>query len=428
MASVFFRYRSKKKETFLTACLLTGLHGKKDFQARSKIKIDKDFWNEYRKGTRFQDDEKQAKENTLKKETQELEEFVIEKFDELKKPELVDKEWLKETVSHYNNPRKAETIPSDLISYIDYNVTTREAEGEFISDTSKKRYKVIQNKLIAFQDSRAGTILLKDINNALKIEFIAFAKEQEYTFSTYQRDMVYILSFAKHARTKKVETHPELDNFKIKIDKKQKKERQKLKVILSFDELEEIAKLKDLTPTLKDARDWLLISCYCGQRIGDFMNFNKGMLYKDKDNRGIEQIYIKFTQEKTDEKMDFPLHPKIVKILDERKGEFPKKIVDQKYNKYIKQVCKKAKINKRIKGSKLVKTENGNYRKQTGTFEKWELIQSHSGRRSFATNFYNIMPIDELMYITGHTSTASFLIYVNEKDNKKGKRINYGNV
>lgn len=428
MASVFFRYRSSKKEGFLTACLITGLHGKKDFQARSKIKIDKDFWNEYRKGIRFQDDVKQGKEATLRAETRELEEFIIEKFDELKKPELVNNDWLKETVSHYNNPRKAEKIPSDLISYIDYYVTTREAEGEFISDTSKKRYKVIQNKLRTFQDSRAGTILIKDINNSLKIEFIAFAKQQEYTFSTYQRDMVYILSFAKHARTKKVETHPELDNFKIKIEKKQKTERQKLKVTLSFEELDEIAELKGLNFNLSNARDWLLISCYCGQRIGDFMNFNKGMLYEAKDDNGIDQTYIKFTQEKTGEKMDFPLHPKIVKILNERNGDFPKKIVDQKYNKYIKQVCEKAKINKRIKGSKLVKTENGNFRKQTGTFEKWSLIQSHTGRRSFATNFYNVMPIDDLMYITGHTSTASFLIYVNEKDNEKGKRIKYGNI
>lgn len=428
MASVFFRYRSKKKEVFLTACLLTGLHGKKDFQARSKIKIDKEFWDELQKGTNFQADYKIEKEAEVKAQMRELEKFILSKFDEVKEPENINTKWMKDVVAHFNNPRKAETIPSDLVSYIDYYVTIREAEGEIVTDTSKKRYKVIQNKIKAFQKTKGREILIKDINNALKIEFIAFAKDQEYTFSTYQRDMVYILTFAKHARTKKVETHPELDNFKIKIDSKHKKQRQKLKVILSFEELEEIAKLKDLTPTLSDARDWLLISSYCGQRIGDFMNFNKSMLYKDKDNRGFEQTYIKFTQEKTDEKMDFPLHPKIVEILDRRNGEFPKKIVDQKYNKYIKKVCKKAKINKRIKGSKLIKTENGNFRKQTGTFEKWELIQSHIGRRNFATNFYGTMPIDDLMYITGHTSTASFLIYVNEKDKRRGRRINYGNV
>lgn len=428
MASVFFRYRSTKNEGFLTACLLTGLHGKTDFQARSKIKVEKEFWDEYRINTKFQDKDKKDLKKDLDDEIEALQNFIIDKFDEVKEPETIDSQWIKQTISVFNNPRKAETIPSDLISYIDFYVSSREAEGETISTVTKARYKVIQNKLQAFQDYRGETILIKDINNALKIEFIAFAKKQEYTFATYHRDIVHIASFGKHARTKKVETDPELDNFKIKVDAKKKKKQQKLKVILSFDELDEIAKVKDLPPMLKDSRDWLLISCYCGQRIGDFMRFNKSMLYKDKDENGNEQTYIKFTQEKTDELMDFPLHPKIVEILDERNGEFPRRITDQKYNKFIKQICRRAKIKERIDGGLMVKTESGEYRKKKGKYEKWRLIQSHTGRRSFATNFFRIMPIDELMYITGHTSSKSFLIYVNEKDNRKGKRISYGNV
>ncbi|SDX19144.1 site-specific integrase [Aequorivita viscosa] len=428
MASVFFRYRSTKNEGFLTACLLTGLHGKKDFQARSKIKVEKKFWDEYRKNTKFQDDYKKDLKKVIDEKTESLQNFIIAKFDEVTQPETVNNEWLKNTVSLYSNPRKAETIPSDLISYIDFYVSSREAEGEVISETTKTRYKVVQNKITAFQEYRGQSILIKDINNALKVEFISFVKMKEYNFATYQRDMVHILSFAKHARTKNVETHPELDNFKIKIDSKQKKKTQKLKATLSFSELDEIAKIKDLKPPLEDARDWLLISCYCGQRIGDFMRFNKTMLYKDKDINGQEQTFIKFKQEKTGVLMDFPLHPKIVEILDQRNGEFPKRITDQKYNKFIKRICRMAKIKERVKGGKIAKTESGNYRKQTGKFEKWQLIQSHTGRRSFATNFFRIMPIDELMYITGHTSSKSFLIYVNEKDNQKGKRISYGNV
>ncbi len=428
MASVFFRYRSSKNEGFLTACLLTGLNGKNDFQARSKIKVEKKFWDEYRKNIKFQDDEKKELKKVIDEKIESLQDFIIAKFDEVAEPETINNEWLKNTVSLHSNPRKAETIPSDLVSYIDYYVSSREAEGEIISETTKNRYKVVQNKITAFQEHRGETILIRDINNALKVEFIAFVKKMEYSFATYQRDMVHISTFAKHARTKKVETHPELDNFKIKIETKQKKETQKLKATLSFKELDEIAKLKDLKPMLKDARDWLLISCYCGQRIGDFMRFDKTMLYKDNDVNGQEQTYIKFKQEKTGVLMDFPLHPKIVEILNERNGEFPRRITDQKYNKFIKQICRRAKIKEQIKGGKVVKTDSGNYRKQTGKYEKWSLIQSHTGRRSFATNFFRLMPIDELMYITGHTSSKSFLIYVNEKDNQKGKRISYGNV
>lgn len=428
MASVFFRYRSTKNKGFLTACLITGLHGKKDFQARCKIEVEKDFWNEYRKGTRFQDDDKIKLKKKLETDLEGISKFIINRFENDVNPEKINNDWLKTALLHYSNPRIAETIPTDLISYIDYYVTSRENEGEHISDTTKRRYKVVQNKLQAFQDERIEPILIKDINNSLKVDFIKFVREKKYSVSTYQRDMVHILSFARHAKSKGLETHPELDNFKVQIKPKDKIKMQELKITLSFDELDKIGKLKKLTPILKDARDFLLISAYCGQRVSDLMRFNKKMLYKDVDDDGKEQIYIKFRQEKTGALMDFQLHPKIIEILKERNGEFPQPILHQKYNRYIKQICRRAKINEIVEGSLMVKMEDGSYRKEVGMYEKWKLISSHTGRRSMATNFFRLMDREDLMYITGHSSVKTFLLYVNEKDSKVRRRVNYGNA
>lgn len=73
----------------------------------------------------------------------------------------------------------------------------------------------------------------------------------------------------------------------------------------------------------------------------------------------------------------------VMQTHKKRRGEFPKSMSDQKYNMYIKNVCKLAKLNQKVKGSrKNPKTQ----RKETGVFEKWELVTSHIGRRSFATN------------------------------------------
>lgn len=428
MASVFFRYRSTKNKGFLTACLITGLHGKKDFQARCKIEVEKDFWNEYRDNIKFQDEDKKTLKKKIDTDIENLENFIINRFENEDTPEKINNDWLKTALLHYNNPRIAETIPTDLISYIDYYVTSRENEGEHISDTTKRRYKVVQNKLQTFQDGRTEPILIRDINNSLKVDFISFVKEKRYSVSTYRRDMVHILSFARHAKSKGLETHPELDNFKLKIDPKQQVKMQELKITLSFDELDEIAKLKKLTPILKDARDFLLISAYCGQRVSDLMRFNKKMLYKDTDDDGKEQTYIKFRQDKTGALMDFQLHPKIIEILKERDGEFPQPILHQKYNRYIKQICRRAKIKEIVKGSLMVKMEDGTYRKEVGMYEKWKLISSHVGRRSMATNFFRLMDREDLMYITGHSSVKTFLLYVNEKDSKIRRRVNYGNI
>lgn len=77
--------------------------------------------------------------------------------------------------------------------------------------------------------------------------------------------------------------------------------------------------------------------------------------------------------------------------------------------KYIKKICKEAKINEIVEGSKLDKDL---MRKVKKDYKKWELITSHIGRRSFATNFYGKIPTPLIMSATGHTTEKSFLNYI----------------
>ncbi|MGS0747299.1 hypothetical protein [Halpernia sp. GG3] len=50
-------------------------------------------------------------------------------------------------------------------------------------------------------------------------------------------------------------------------------------------------------------------------------------------------------------------------------------------------------------------------------FKKWELITSHIGTRSFATNFYGTIPTTYLLNVTGHSSELIFRSYLG-KSNK----------
>ncbi len=145
------------------------------------------------------------------------------------------------------------------------------------------------------------------------------------------------------------------------------------------------------------------------------MRFNDNQIRIEKGKSLIE-----FTQQKTDKIMTVPLHSKVLDILKKRNGKFPNVITDDKYNNYIKEVCKIAKLTTKVKGSKSTKIEMGGrypYRKQKGTFDKWELVTSHIGRRSFATNFYGTIPTTYLIYVTGHSTESMFLNYIG-KSNK----------
>jgi len=106
-------------------------------------------------------------------------------------------------------------------------------------------------------------------------------------------------------------------------------------VYLTFDELDKIERTEMPSEYLDNARDWLLIACYTGQRVSDYLRFNSRMIAQDDEN----QSYIEFNQIKTGTKMQIPLLHKVQNILLKRGGEFPRRISDVNLNLYIKDVC-----------------------------------------------------------------------------------------
>ncbi|MES2620600.1 MAG: tyrosine-type recombinase/integrase [Bacteroidota bacterium] len=86
----------------------------------------------------------------------------------------------------------------------------------------------------------------------------------------------------------------------------------------------------------------------------------------------------------------------------------PPKLTEQQLNGDIKIIGRKAGI------SELVELEGiRGGRKERKTYPKFELIKSHTARRTGATNMYlsGIPPID-IMKITGHKKESNFLKYI----------------
>ena len=230
-----------------------------------------------------------------------------------------------------------------------------------------------------------------------------------YAPNTTARNIRFIKTFCRHAKSNGIETHYQLDSIKAKYHKVEN-------IYLDEKEIEAIEKIKskDLTEGLENARDWLLISCYCGQRVSDFLRFDKSMIRYEKNKKGELKPLIEFTQVKTEKVMTIPLHSKIIEIMQKYDGNFPRKISDQRYNEHIKKVCELANIITPIHGTLY---DHNLKQKVTKEYPKWMLVSSHIGRRSFATNNYGKIPTSFLMYITGHSTEAMFLTYIG-KSNK----------
>lgn len=89
----------------------------------------------------------------------------------------------------------------------------------------------------------------------------------------------------------------------------------------------------------------------------------------------------------------------------------PVAITNQKFNEYIKEVAKNAEITQM---ENFTRTFAGKL--TTERLPKCDLITSHTGRRSFATNMYKRkIPSLTIMSITGHKTEKSFLKYIKVK-------------
>ena len=86
----------------------------------------------------------------------------------------------------------------------------------------------------------------------------------------------------------------------------------------------------------------------------------------------------------------------------------------QHYNNDIKKIAQLASLNEFVKARKRI-----GYRTKDVYTEKWEILTSHIGRRSFATNFYSKIPTALLMEATGHSTEQMFLRYINPVNNER---------
>ena len=181
------------------------------------------------------------------------------------------------------------------------------------------------------------------------------------------------------------------------------------KIYLKEDELLKIYQL-DLSKhqRLIKVRDLFIVACYTGLRFSDLIQLRPENIVNDG-----RQFRIK--TEKTGEIVQIPIHKYVRQILNAYDYQLPTALSNQKMNDYLKEIGEIAGIDNTIITSltRGGKTENT-------ISKKYELITTHTARRSFASNAYlSNMPSISIMKITGHKTEKSFLKYIriSQEDN-----------
>lgn len=270
------------------------------------------------------------------------------------------------------------------------------------SKTYKRQYRNIANHLSDFEVDRGIIITSENFTDNVLEDYIYFLKDKNLMLSTVST----IVDKTKYMfRRMKQEGH-KIDSsiFDISVPVEQG-----ISVYVTSEEIERIYKLK-VSNEQEVARDLFVVGCLTGMRFSD---------YSKLTSKNIVGNTIQRKTLKTGEVVIVPIHRIVGEIILKYNG-FPSYDNSlQNFNAIIKRICKKARLNEKVFtertiGHKIVRK----------TFKKYELIGSHTARRSFATNAYlaGILPA-KIMLITGHKTEEAFFKYIRIEKRKNAKEL-----
>ncbi|MBD0402929.1 tyrosine-type recombinase/integrase [Flammeovirga sp. EKP202] len=274
-----------------------------------------------------------------------------------------------------------------------------ELKEKKLSVSSIKKFKSLGVHLRGFEEKRNVIFDLDKVDlflmEALQTYFEEVANLNVQTTAKYLGLFRTFLNWCKMAKITKNEDFRE---FVIKHQP------DTLKVVMTYEELELIKNTTFDQSKYNNAKSLFLLSCWTGLRFGDGSRIDESHLKKNDSG-----FYLAIQQEKTKEAIEIPLTDDCLKIVRALIDGGVHPISNQKLNKYVKELAEILEINEPFE----VHEYKGNL-VTTKKVPKFELITTHTGRRTFATNLM-IKGVSHkiVMSHTGHKDFKSFSKYIN---------------
>ena len=304
------------------------------------------------------------------------------------KYKVIDSNWLKGVIQDFRSEIKSKD-GNMFVNFFD----------DYIKRKRATTFNPILRRLKEYQDLKKKQYTIVDINSDWTIGYSEWMTANKYTPGYINQELSHIKRVVKNAKKKDfIISELDLSDW-IKL---KDKEKNALNVVyLDFDELQRIYDYDiSSNPMLNNMKTILYTSSFTGLRFSDV---HKVILEDIKDNKITITI-----KKKGNEKLTVPINPRVLELL---KKNPIKKISNTHFNDHIGTLIKMVGINNKVTSTKRI--INGKHRVRTIVTEpKYKFISSHSGRRSFCTNYYEKLSASALMKISGHKTSTSMLRYI----------------
>ena len=328
--------------------------------------------------------------------------------------------------------RIAPLKPKRLQFFDVFDLFTRECgEKNAWTQATFEKMEAMRQDLLTFKKN----IKFSDLTEATLTEFVAYMRDskvlktprkkkgnrEDYDQedlvglknSTIEKKLGYLRWFLNWATDRGYNTNLDYKKFHPTLKMTQRK--------VIYLTKEEIARVRNLELSeaqayLNPIRDIFLFCCFSGLRHSDVNNLRRSDIKGD---------HIEVTTVKTADSISIELN-KVTRDILEKYKDTPFKdnkslpnYTNQAMNRDIKELCKLAGINEEIR----VTTYKGNVR--TDKIQpKWELVGTHTGRRTFIVNALSLgIPPNVVMKWTGHNDYKSMKPYIDIVDSIKAKEM-----
>ena len=408
MANIKFLIRDTNSDSEQTIYVTSRFGRNEKLMYATPLKVEPIFWNEKEgrvKNSKYctYKDEVNGALNTI--------EALIKSFiakAATSDNEIVSKDSLKNLLDVHFGKKKAKACDfhsffEAFIEQCDSRLSPRRG-GQTIDYKTKREYARTYYYIQEYEKKRKIRLEFRNIDKMFFNDFVAFLQDLGLSTNTIWHKTVSIKAVMKAANEQELTDNTKYTSFKNVSEESQA-------IALSEKELDLLAQFDfSNSPRLERTRDLFLIGCWTGLRFSDFTRIKQENI---KDNM------LTIQQQKTNEFVTIPLHPVFITIWNKYNGVLPANISNQKFNDNLKDVCREAGLKERVMKSI---TKGG--KKQTTVYEKWQLVSSHTARRSFATNLYKSgFPSISIMQITGHKTESSFLKYIKVTKEEHAKML-----
>ncbi|MFV0398118.1 MAG: tyrosine-type recombinase/integrase [Bacteroidales bacterium] len=287
-----------------------------------------------------------------------------------------------------------------------------EKKGKVSADQIKD-YKSLKKHLTNFKEHSSQPVTFRNLNLKFYNEFMDYlfykAEKPDGTIGLLTNSAGKVIrllkGFVNYQIAKGTIPTVDLTHFKVV-------EEETDAIYLNENELAKIYKLSlSDDKELEEIRDVFIVGCFTGLRYSDLSTLGP-------EHIDVTSETINLKQRKVHKAVIIPMIDYVPEILEKYDYDLPK-IPSYKFNERLKELGKKAKLKQKVE----IVRKKGNLRVKE-VHEKWEMISSHTCRRSFCTNMYlSGFPAEELMRISGHKSPAAFMRYIKVDNMQAANRL-----